>query len=551
MTNHSQRPSPRQETKRTLLSIIQQAIPVRGGLSLVITIVGGVSIFLGLILLLFLQEMRGTAYTVLAIGGILLLIALMTSFVTVRESITGRRGRYSTNTVVMIVAFITLVVLVYVVVVRNPQRWDTTATRQFSLAPQTLDILKNLAEPVEATAFFVPGDAQQEQYRVAAENLLNEFRHRSGNKFSYRFVDPDRQPTLAKQYRVTQYPTIAFEGEVSGLQYRLVAPLFEERNFSSALLIVTGVQQKVVYYLEGHGERALQDSDSRQGFGFAASGLSRDNYAVSSLSLAQISQIPEDAAALIIAGPARDLSQEEAQILHDYLKGGGRLLLLLEPDPPQTFKELVAKWAITVNDGTIIDLASSLAGQPQTPLIKREQYFTEPPIDAITAPLDQSYFPGAASFQPSLPPEEMPETIIHYPVVRTTLLSCLTLDLEVNTCPQGDFTFLIPAIAVQAIAPLNEKPDPDAPREARIMLFGDTDFATNFHLYSQSNSDLLLNTVNWLTEDISLASVRPKPMLPRFLVVTARQMQLIRGLSWFVLPAAMALLGGVAWWRRR
>lgn len=553
MTNNPQRPPTRQEPSRTLVSLIQQAIPARGGLSLVIAIAGAASLFLGLILLLFLQELRGAAYTVLAIGGILLIAALMMSFATVMETITGRRGRYSTNTLVMVAAFVALVVLVYVVAARNPQRWDVTATGQFSLAPQTLYILENLAEPVKATAFFVPGDTQQEAYRIPTENLLNEFRHRSSNKFSYDFVDPDRQPTLAKQYRVTQYPTIAFEGEESGLLYRLTAPLFQERDFSSALLIVTGVEQKAIYYLTGHGERNLQDFEvaSRQGFGSAASAMSRDNYAVLPLSLAQTPEIPGDAAAIIIAGPTRDLEEEERQILHSYLKSGGRLLLLLEPGPPQTFKDLLARWAVTVDDGTIIDLVSSLAGQPQTPLIKREQYLATPPIGAITSPLDQSYFPGATSFRPSLPPEEMPETIAYYPVAQTTLLSCLTPDPKINTCPQGDFNILFPVWAFQAIAPLNEEPDPDAPREARVVIFGDTDFATNFHLYSQSNSDFLLNTVNWLTEDISLASVRPKAYAFRRLVVTAREMQLLRGLSWFVLPAAMAMLAGVAWWRRR
>ncbi len=552
MTTNPQRPPTDSESKQTLLSSVMQAIPARGGLSIVIAIGGTIAIFLGLVILLFLQELRGAAYTVLAIGGIFLLTALMMSFATVLETITGRRGRYGANTLVMIIAFVALVVLVYVVAARNPQRWDVTATRQYSLAPRTLEILNNLAEPVKAIAFFVPDNAQQEVYRVPAENLLNEFRHRAGNDFSYEFVDPDREPTLAKQYRVTQYPTIAFEGETSGFRYRLTAPLFEERDFSSALLIVTGVEQKGIYYLSGLGERDPQDYDidSHQGFGLAIDALTRDNYAILPLSLAETPEIPANAAALIIAGPTRDLEANEAQLIHNYLKGGGRLLLLLEPDPPQSFKDLLAKWAVTVDEGIVIDMASSLAGQPQTPLIKREQYLDTPPIDAITAPLDQSYFPGSTSFRPSLPAEEMPDTIVHYPVARTTLLSCLTPDPEINDCQFEGFDVLFPGWAIQAVAPLNEEPVPDAP-EARIILFGDTDFGSNFHFYSQSNSDLLLNSVNWLTEDVRLGGVRPKLFTFRLLVVTAREMQLIRGMGWFVLPVAMTLLASIAWWRRR
>ena len=561
MPDTPERTSPPEETSTTLVSLIQRAFPatVRGGISAVIAVSGGLAVSLGFIIFLFILELRGSAYTVMAIGGILLLVSLMISFAAVRESITGRRGLYSTNTVVMVTAFVSLAVLVFIVAERNAYRWDVTATRQFTLAPQTLEILRNLTEPVRATAFFVEGVSQQEQFRVPVGNLLNEIRHRSSDNFSYRFVNPDIQPSLANQYRVTQFPTVVFEGEESGFQYRVPAPLFQERDFASALLIVTGEKRKRIYYLDGHGERDFQDreSSSRQGFGSAADGLFRDNYDVVPFSLyaEEEPHIPvagEDAiAAVIIAGPKQDLIPKEIQAIDDYLRLGGRLLLLLEPNPPQTYIDLLERWAVTMESGLVIDEISNVAGETQTPLIKRDQYFDNPPVDSITTHLDQSYFPGTSSFLPILPFEELPDTIRLYPVAQTTLISCLTTDPEVTQCPLGNFAVRVPIIAVQAIAPLNEEPHPNAPQETKIVVFGDTDFATNFYFYSLSNSDLLLNSVNWLTEDITLASVRSKPFAFRNLVVTGREMQLIRALVWFVLPATMALLAGVAWWRRR
>lgn len=489
----------------------------------------------------------------------MLLASLMMSFTKVWETIIGRRGRYSTNTVVMIAAFIALAVLIQLVSVRNSPRWDTTATRQYSLAPQTLDILKDLKDPIQAIAFFVPGSAAQEQYRTPTEGLLNEIQHRSDGKFSYRFVDPDIQSSLAKQYNVTQYPAVVFENQTTHNQHLLGAPLFQERDFASAFLIVTGTKQKLIYYLGGHQERDITDQagDSHQGFGFAANSLSIDNYGVIPVSLdtEENPSIPvsgENAvAAVIIAGPGQDLSEKEIQALDDYLKRGGRLLLLLEPNPPKTYKDLLAQWAVTVDDGFVIDLGSNVNGQSQTPLIRRGQYSQTAPVDAITKPLDQTYFPGTASFKQSLPQEEMPGTISVLPMATTTILSCLAPSPEVTDCQGEGFGFLVPAVAVVATAPLNEEPLPDAVQVTKIVAFGDVDFATNFHHFSQSNADMLLNSVNWLTEDISLASVRPKPFAFRFLVVTGRQMQFIRGLSWFVLPAVMAVLAAIAWWRRR
>lgn len=564
MTNPRNRAPAEEPTGTTLFSAIRRVVSIGGGLGLALTVIGAAAVLLGVVLVLFIPELRGAGYLVIIIGSFLFLGTLLISFQAVWESLTGRRGRYGSNTLVMIVTFIALAVLVFVVVERNTVRWDTTATQQFSLAPQTLEILGGLAEPVEAIAFFVPGDPSQEPFRLLAENQLNEFQHRSDGSFSYRFIDPDRNLAVATRYGVTQYPTIVFAGLDSGRIYRLTAPLFEERDFTSALLISTGVERKRVYYITGHGERTFQDvaPDSHQGFGFAVTGLATDNYEVLTLSLSQNPEVLQDLegadfpTALIIAGPQQDLPEAHSQLIHQYLRDGGRLLLLLEPDSPESFIDLMGKWGVAVDKGSIVDLASHVSPEPLTPLITRAQYdpfqLAQPAVIVITGPLDETYFPGATALAPFYPPEEMPPTIRPFALAGTTLLSCMTADPQVTTCPEGDFgRVYVPAMAVQAVAPLNEAPNPDAPRETRIVVFGDTDFATNFHLNSVSNRDLLLNSVNWLTEDISLASVRPKAVTFRRLVVTTREMQLIRGMGWLVLPLVMTVLAGVTWWRRR
>ncbi|PZC51211.1 MAG: ABC-type uncharacterized transport system involved in gliding motility, auxiliary component [Chloroflexi bacterium] len=544
--------STEQEVSRTMFSFIQNA-PLKGVASLVLAVAGLVSMFVGVILLIFITELRGSGLLAIVLGGIFLTVAVMVSLNSILQSIAGRRGRYGANTVVMMVAFLTLSVLIYVFGTNASARWDVTATRQFSLAPHTLQILENLGESIEVTAFFVPDDPNQEPYRIPSENLLNEFKHRSEGLFEYRFSDPDREPALANRYRITEYPSIVFEGTKSGLRHRLTAPLFEERDISSALLIVTGQERKQIFYLTGHGELDLSDvePDSRGGFANARMGMNNDNYNVFPLSLIQNSEIPETTAVIIVAGPTRDLSNKEFELLSEYLRLGGRMLLLLEPNPPQTFRDLLAQWAITVEEGTIVDIGSSLAGQPQTVLIQSPQYNDQEPVDAITALVEQNYFVGATSIVPSLPREELPSTIELYPVATSTMLSCMTLDEKINDCPNADYRVRIPAFAMQGIAPINANPDPKAKSQTKMVILGDRDFATNFHINSVGNRDLLLNSVNWLAEDYALASVRSKPIALRRLIVTGREMQLIRGMSWFVLPVLMAFLAGVAWWRRR
>ncbi|MBS95845.1 MAG: hypothetical protein FI695_01525 [SAR202 cluster bacterium] len=530
----------------------------KGVISLLISLTGLLALFIGLIFYGFLPESRNTAITTIVLGILLILVGMFISYRDILGFIIQKKGRYSINSSIMVFAFILIGVLIYVLAARNSIRIDTTATRQYSLASQTTEILQNLQHPITATAFFVPNDTTSASYRISTENLLNEFKHRSSEnaKFTYKYIDPDLEPTLAKNLRVTEYPSIVFQGQNSDgvdLSYTLTAPLFEERDISTAIMIASGIQQKKIYIVTGHGERdsSIMDIEDRLGFGLARDGMRNDNYAVQTLSIAQYEIIPDDAAALVIPGPTIDLSDIEANLIHQYLKGGGRLLLSVDPGTPNSYNNLINKWGITMIDGTIIDLGSSLANQPKTPLIQQEQFVTVDPINVITDPLSQVYFPGTIAFDQVLPADEMPDYIRAKPIVGTTMLSCLQFNEEINTCNQDQFTILAPSMAVEALKPINEDPDANATRQAKIVLFGDTDFISNYHFYNFNNSDLYLNSLNWLTEDVSLASVRAKALTYRRLVVTDREIQLIRGLSWFALPALMTILAFMTWWRRR
>ena len=86
---------------------------------------------------------------------------------------------------------------------------------------------------------------------------------------------------------------------------------------------------------------------------------------------------------------------------------------------------------------------------------------------------------------------------------------------------------------------------------ATVALFGDTDFASNRYIEELDNRDLFLNTVNWMTGDESLISIRPREEVFRPLVLTASEYDFIRYLSWFLLPAALAAIAVFTWWRRR
>ena len=539
----------------TLTGILLSSVRSYGFWSFVAAVVGVAAVAAGGIILLTIDELRNFGIGVLIIGLSLLFLALVLSPRAIALFLVGRQGRYGVNVVVMTVAFFAIAVLVNLLLfLVDAPRVDVTATRVFTLSPQTLSVLENLDSRVRANGFFIPGSTDPAP-RQQADDLLSEFKRRS-TTFEYRFVDPELNRTLALKYGVTQYPAVVFE-DVSTERQQL-APAFTEQGFTTAILIATGQEQKKVYYLTGHGEASVTqdvftgEADS-EGFDFALQGMTRDNYAVRSLNLQQVGEVPEDAAVLIFAGPTQELDESDVEALTAYIKRGGRIIALLDPGTPRTFVDLLSLWGVAMGERSVADAISNVAGEMLTPLVQRSnaQYGSRATGVGITDRLDVTFFPQTTYVETTLNPEDMPPFIRFVPLALTTPASWVeTNSEEVSFDPAEDDkrgVFFLAAF-VEASGTVDES---ERHPTAKFVVFGDSDFAKNKFFYSSDNADFLLNSVNWLAEDFDLISIRPKLVPFRELVVNRRERDFIKWSSWFLPPSVMVLLGLVVWWRRR
>ena len=600
-------PPDEEKLSGTFAGGLQRLASALGGLSTTFVLVGTVGLVLGVVLIIFLSELRLYSYIILGIGGISLLLATAISFETVSRAITGRRGRYSTNTTIMVVAFLGIAAVVNYLAFENSARIDVTATKQFSLAPRTVELLKDLKAPVEAKAFFGPASSPAEEaFQNELDNLLKEFKVRSG-EFSYEFVDPDLNPLVAREYGidpVTGYGNIVFESVESRNRHLVSPSRFLEQDFVTGLLIITGQEQKRVYFLSGHGEKNILDVESNtEGFGFAIDGIVGENYLVSEINLSlsegketlkrdrcEVDQVEtaqqedpdtepckEKVNMLVVAGPTKDLLEGEVEILEKYLKNGGNMLFLLEPGTPTNWRDFLARWGIVVREGHIVDKQRSASDNNAIPGIFRDQYFTVLPepfsflgISQMTSRLDVTYYPGVTALEPAegviffpsktegeedqLGEGDQLPTIFGTALARTSGESWLIKDPARNETKPGDLKdIFFPAVAVKAIAPVGEELPTNLAdvKTASIVVFGDSDFASNRFLHTASNRDFFLNSINWLVGDIALADIRPKPLAFRELVLTRNEEDFMRYSSWFLLPVLMAIMGGLVWWRRR
>ena len=156
-----------------------------------------------------------------------------------------------------------------------------------------------------------------------------------------------------------------------------------------------------------------------------------------------------------------------------------------------------------------------------------------------------------------LPPNPDELNIQHTPLAFSSLFSCITVERDASDCSDEDDIagpFAL-AMEVQLVAFVGEEAPALEPGQeptlASMIIFGDSDFASNKFYYALNNSDLFLNSVDWLAQKYDLISIRAKPQAFRLLVIDQREFDFIRYSSWFLLPTGLMLLAGISWWRRR
>ena len=549
-------PSKLAPAEETLAEALKSQVRSTSFWSTVAAIVGVVAVVAGGILYLSIEDIEGFSLTVLIIGAALLFGSLVLSPRGVAIFLVGRQARYGTNILIMAVAFFAIIVLVNFLFFRNFQRFDVTATRFSPLRPRRRRYSATLRYPLGRMRSLWRATYAANRSRTSSTSLP-----RNSNNFEYRFVDPELRRAIALNYNVTQFPAIVIENLEVGT-FQQVFPATEQQ-LVTGVLVVTGVERKKVYILTGHKERsATRDVATGDieaiGFDLALEGLLRDNYAVQALNLLQVRSVPPDAAAVIVAGPEQDLDPEEYAALDGYLTAGGRMVVLLDPNSPPSFRDLLSEWGIRVSVETLADAGSSIAGRLLTPLLQRAngQYVsTELSGVGITSQIDVTFFPDATAIGATLPAEDIPPHTRFVPLALTTQASWLETDVD---NPRPDPSVDIPgpyavASVVEACAKIGDPPIRclSSMPLTKLVAFGDSDFVSNEFFTSRDNADFFLNSVNYVTDDVDLISVRPKIFPVRELVLTSNERDFIQWSSWFLPPALLVLLGAWVWWRRR
>jgi len=488
----------------------------------------------------------------LIIGVGLLLVALVTNLDTLRERLRSgearRAGKFGTSAILSTAFAILILGMLGFLSTRYHKRFDASEQHVHSLSEQTQKVLAGLNDDVDVTALVSTLDAPP------VREVLDRYSYASPH-FKVQFADPTSRPDLVEKYSIS--PEKLSGGLVRVARGKDAVEIMRgdlnEEKLTNALVKLTRSSAKKVYFLEGHGERPIQGegADGKEGIAQAADALKGENYQIDQLLLQAKGEVPEDAAAVVIAGPTRPLLPEEHAALDRYLERGGAVLALLDPRAKTDLGVDLTKWGVQAGDDVIVDQEFSVLGRPE--MVFAQQYGRHPITQGLR---EVALFYLARSVRPT---DQAKGQFTE--LVKSGANSWAERDLDTffnkGIAQRGADDLPGPvSLAVAGTPPLGKPADQEAskdkPREPRLVVFGDSDFISNQLLDSYRNRDLFVNSVNWLVGDVESIAIRPnQARASRIRQLTSQQFVTIRFLSLFVLPEVIAFAGVFAWWSRR
>ncbi|MFH2102704.1 MAG: GldG family protein [Chloroflexota bacterium] len=452
----------------------------------------------------------------------------------IREIITGRQARYGSNALIMLVAFVGILVVVNAIAFQNPKQWDLTEDKIHTLAPETLDTLDALPSPVTAYCFFTSRSMSMAE---STRDLLEDYRSNSDGKFNYEFIDPEADPVTSQRLGVTRDRSIVLVME----ERNELISYATETEVTNALVRLMNPGQRTVYFLIGHGEHDIQGSDETA-YSRLRTVLESKNYIVRTLNLLAQNQVPEDALAVIIAGPLNPVGPEEVDILVGYLASGGSLVVLSEPPfltetglaPDPLVDHLASRYGILLSNDLVIDQATN------RPLYAVAAAYGSHPITEKLNNETTFYYTARSIIQL---PGDAPATLVQ--LVQTTDRSWGETDMSLFSSGQAEFNGGVdtPGPLTLAIAV------DDSTSGARIVVFGDSDFASDLFFDQYANGDMIVNAIDWAAEQegmINLTTISTPS--ERMLILPSNITQLLIGISFLCIIPGLVVAGGVAAW---
>ncbi len=413
----------------------------------------------------------------------------------------------------------------------HPMQWDITQSAINTLESGSVDVLQQMPGEIKLTVYATGQDANQGDMHKLIRGFVALYQ-RYKRDITLTFIDPVKQPEDARKVNIQTNGEmlVQYGGRVEHIT------LLSEQSLTGALLRLAHSKDKLLMYLDGHGERKL-DGIANHDLGEFGKRLQQNGYRLSSLNLTIAQDVPANASMLLITQPQIDLLPGEVDKLLRYVAQGGNILWLVDAEPLHGLEPLAERLRLLLTPGIVIDPAAEemrapanwalAAGYPPHPVTRN--------FNLITV------FPFARAIG-SEENETWQRTILVETAPRGWVSSRAPKDK-----PHFDKNYDVPGPATIALALQRDIND----RDQRIVVVGSGSFLANAYSGNGGNIDLGINMVNWLANEEKLIATQPRAVKDSAITLSKTRLAIISGSFLLALPMLLMLAGGVLWWRRR
>jgi ABC-type uncharacterized transport system involved in gliding motility auxiliary subunit len=496
--------------------------------------IGGALLVAGYLRYSIQSELQLMSKILLIAGSVILLAGIGIGFQGIIAFFSKRSSKLGTNTTVLSLGVIVILVITNVLGFQHHKRFDLTTQKLFTLSDQTKKIVSGLNSDVHVVRFSKTPDSR-------FDDLMTEYRGFSSH-IKFQNIDPQEKPEVAKEYGAAHVGDVIL---ASGSRKQTIAPnpteAPSESDLTSAILKVTRDKVKNVCFVAGHGEKGIADAQA-SGYSAIDQGLKKEGYNTKSVNLVQQNGVPSDCDVLVIAGPTQAYFPQEVDMVKKYIEVGGKALIEIDPQTDPKLDDILQTWNVNLGKNVVVDASGvgrMFGTGPAVPLV----------VDYGDSPITKNLKGGMTFF-----PLARTISIADKNKADTTDTELLKTSAQSFTIPNLDQKEVKFDPKTDTAGPLSlgvagDKKNGD--KDSRVVVLGDSDFASNQWAGLQHNGDLFFNTVDWLAQDEDLISIRPKEATDRHLTLTEGQVAGLRWADLIFVPGIVIFSGIAIWWKRR
>lgn len=463
-----------------------------------------------------------------------------------------------TSLTLLLVAIIVCIFIGLNMIIKNLKinPLDFTQAKIYSLSDDSKEEVKKIEQNVTLYYF---GYSDQET-AVVLGNQYNDV----NDKITVKLVTTAERPDLASEYGINASDKLV--AVASSQRYKVIDSNdmytydttsyqqmdVTEQKLTNAILDVTIVSKPKVYFLTGHGEYGIGESEELY---LLSQFIVNEVNEVAKLDLLS-SDMPETCDALIIANPIKDFTDVETEKIQTYINNGGKIMWMQDPyiniknydsKDYNNINKILSQFGISFSKGFVIEQSpdNMISGLPD--LIIPELTYNEIVKDIYTDGKIIMADSGRINNESTEKLKDLGVTASSF--VKTSEKAFYKENFDANSTAllkaEGDETgsFVLGEILTKKI---NDE------KNATLIAYSNSLFATNMILpignqattliSLRNNKDILLNSVAYLTNREDSIRIRKDTGVVTFNTATATQDGIVKAII-FSVPVIIIIAG--------